>query len=250
LDADDLAHPDKLHRELELFASFPDLDLVFADLQKFTARPDETPGWLALDHFVPRAGAALSRKGDNVYLCTSGFYGFMSAEVTGINVQTAMIRQSALESEPYWFDENILVGEDADLFFRLARRCRMAFINEVLAYYRQRPESVSRDPVGRLESEIRVYADNLARAQTLLTGKVLAGCRRQVASRYRGLGYLYYVKGDMAPARRAYVAAVRLEPRLSAITDLLKTWVPPRLMTRMRGLRRAGRGLRMAHRQS
>jgi hypothetical protein len=174
----------------------------------------------------------------------------MSAEVTGINVQTAMIRRTALDKEPYWFDETFLVGEDADLFFRLAKRCQIVFINEVLAYYRQRPDSVSRDPMGRLESEIRVYADNLLRAQYLLTAKDLAGCRRQVGSRYRSLGYLHYVNGEMAAARRAYVAAMRLDPRLSAVIDLLKTWGPPRLMGQLRNLRRACRGMRVAHKQS
>jgi GT2 family glycosyltransferase len=249
-DADDLAHPNKFHRELQVLTSFPDVEVVFADLQKFSSMPDERIGWLAQDRFVTRAGNSLMWQSDRVYLSNARFYAFMSAEVTGMNVQTAIIRRSALEAEPYWFDESTLVGEDADLFFRLASRCRIAFIDEVLGYYRQRSGSVSQDQIRRLDSEIGVYARNLARARPFLTKKELAGCHQQIASRYRELGRLRYVNHEIAAARQAYVAAWRIQPKAEALFGLVKTWMPSWLIGLLRDVRRFGRGVWLAPKQS
>jgi glycosyltransferase involved in cell wall biosynthesis len=245
LDGDDLYHPDKLRWELDVFRSHPEVDLVFADLQKFSDTPDplRDHGWLAQDRFLSRAQQFLRPQGDGVYLATPGFYRFMSAELTGVNTQTVMIRRSVLEAEPYWFNEEILVGEDADLFFRLASRHRVAFVDEVLAYYRQRPDSLTQQRRERLQSEIRVYTDNLERAKPVLSHDELVRARRKVSVRYEDLGYLHYAAWEMSAARRAYLKAIRLEPqfhrRLGMGAALIKTWAPARVIEWARSRRQA-----------
>jgi glycosyltransferase involved in cell wall biosynthesis len=244
LDGDDLYHPDKLRRELEVFRRHPEVDVVFADLQKFTGTPEtgKASGWLHHDRFIARAQSFLIPEGNGMYLAVPGFYRFMSSELTAINTQTVMIRRTVLEAEPYCFNEDILIGEDADLFFRLASRCRVAFIDEVLAYYRQHAGSLSQRRRDRLQSEIGVYTQNLKRARHLLSRHELARCRQQVAVRYQDLGYLDYGTWNMSSARRAYLRAIQLEPRLSKrlvlTAALLKTWAPARMIVWARDRRR------------
>lgn len=248
LDGDDLYHPDKLRRELDVFRSHPEVDLVFADLQKFSSTVDtlRDHGWLAQDGFVRRAQQFLQLQGDGVYLATPGFYRFMSAELTAVNTQTVMIRRAVLEAEPYWFNEAILVGEDADLFFRLSCRRRLAFIDEVLAYYRQRPDSLTQHRREGLQSEIRVYTHNLERARPVVSRDELARCRRKVSVRYEDLGYLQYLTGEMSSARQAYLKAIWLEPqlpkRLGMAVACLKTWAPARVIEWARSRRQAATG--------
>ena len=241
LDGDDLWHPDRLQRELTVFERHRDIDIVFADLQKFSVRPgDLSPcGWLASDRFVSRAQRFLRPVGAAVYLCAPDFYRFMSSEVTGVNMQTVMVRRTVLKAEPYCFNEDILVGEDADLFFRLATRCRLAFIDDVLAYYRQRSDSVTSDWGRRLESEIRVYRDNLVRARAVLTRPELTKCRRQVAWRYHALGQCFYGRGDMLSARKAYAQAFIFQPRAATIMGWLKTGAPMSVIAWVRRLKQA-----------
>jgi glycosyltransferase involved in cell wall biosynthesis len=241
LDGDDLYHREKLRRELQVFDRYPETDLVFADLQKFTARPDEADGegWLRSDQFVKRAEHFMVAGTQQVYLCGPHFYRFMSSEITAVNMQTVMVRRAVLQAEPYWFNEEFLVGEDADLFFRLARRCRLVFIDEVLAYYRQRPDSVTSDRPRRLQSELRVYADNLARARPVLTGRELFRCRQQVAVRYHDLGECHYAQAQMTPARNAYRQAMLLTPRLGTLIGWMKTWAPASVIGWARRLRQS-----------
>jgi glycosyltransferase involved in cell wall biosynthesis len=230
LDADDIYHPEKLRRELEVFQRYSGVDVVFADVVKFKDVPNDmgTQGWIHGSNLRGRAAPFMSRYQDNIYACSDNFYRFMSTELTAINTQTVMIRRTALLAQPTWFAEDLLVGEDADLYFRLGMRGRIAYIDEPLTYYRIRPGSVMlRNPKETCLSRIRLYLKNLQRGRDILPPcDVRAVLRNKVAPLYRDLGSLLSAEAQNAEARRAYLRAFALRPDQRTASLILKTFVP------------------------
>jgi glycosyltransferase involved in cell wall biosynthesis len=228
LDADDLYEPDKLQRELAAFEACPDVDLVFSDVARFfNATPDRTvPGILQSGGFVEAAASHLERHGEDLYRCKPSFYSFMSTDRAAVATQTVMVRRAALLAESVWFPEDWVCGEDLDLWFRLARRVRMAYIDRVLAWYRQRPGSVMHDDEKAVIGAIKAHGTNLNRALDVLTSAEVALLRRRLATHYFQLGYLRYRKGRMSSAREAFRDARRLAREEYSRMAYLKTFLP------------------------
>lgn len=116
LDCDDIWLPDKLAKQVPLFRD-PQVDLVYSDAIFFNA-------------------AGMERRH---YRCRPYFVGNCFRELLlnyNLVMPTAVIRRSALDHQPYWFDERFQVAEEADLFLRLAYRGKLAMVNEPLARYR------------------------------------------------------------------------------------------------------------------
>jgi|SRR5579862_714598 len=123
LDADDLWHPDKLRRQLEVFAKHQDATLVYC-------------------------GSAIRRpSGAIVDLVAPTLKGFVLQELlaggsTG-NPSCLVVKREAL-LQIGGFDETVVYGQDTDLLLRLATRYRFYFADDFLVDVIQNPESVSR----------------------------------------------------------------------------------------------------------
>lgn len=232
LDADDLYSRDKIHAEISAFDSRPGLGIVFCDVAKFTN--DDTrelqPGFLEELGFLEIAASQLEHIGGNRYLCGEDFYNFMSSQITSLATPSVLIRRSALLREPYWFNENLVAGEDVDLWFRLARHCRIGFVAEVLAYYRQREGSLTGDTERVLRGAIDAHGANLERGRDRLSAVEIALIQRRLARQYSVLAYHMLVKGKRNAARTAYLKCRQLDRAQFSAVAFAKTYVPTVLL--------------------
>ncbi len=228
LDGDDLSHPEKVERELAAFDSVPEVDLVFSDMKVFGKTPhDETSNtYLGEVHFMERASAYLTEITESLFLCSEDFYRFMSTQITGVTVQTVMFRRSLLEKDRVWFPEDITVAEDIDFWFRLARCGRLAFINEVLAYYRRHEKSITSDPGRALEGSIFAHSRNLERGRDILSKEEIRTCEERIAMNYFYFGVHHFQNSEVQIARDAYRKSWALKPRPRTVAAYLKTYVP------------------------
>lgn len=121
LDCDDIWLPTKLERQIPLFDD-PDVDLVFSDVLYFNV-----------------TGRSRSLYGRHTYYVGNCF-GQLLANYC-ISMVTAVIRRSALDHQPNWFDERFQVSEESELFLRLAYKGKLAMVDEPLAKYRIHSES-------------------------------------------------------------------------------------------------------------
>jgi glycosyltransferase involved in cell wall biosynthesis len=227
LDADDLYKPEKIERELRVFSLLPDVGLVFSDMEVSKAFGKDTPKtYLANVEYLRKAAPYLEHIEPNIYLCKPNFYNFMSTQITGISTQTVMIRQELLKSEKKWFSEDMTVGEDIDLYFRLAKQYRVGFINEALSVYRYRESSLTDDPQRLLNGSIAAHSQNLKRAEALLSREEIRSCKRRIANDYLYLGYYFFKNLNKQDARRSYRSSMRTNFSMKTLQAYMKTYLP------------------------
>ncbi|MBI3776883.1 MAG: glycosyltransferase [Gammaproteobacteria bacterium] len=228
LDSDDLYHPEKIARELAAFARCPELDAVFSDVIYFDDDPHAATNvrCMSSQYLLQRAAAYLTQHSDTLYLCKANFYNFMSTQITAMSTQTVMLRRALLAQEHVAFREDWPVGEDIDLWFRLARRARLGYLDEALAYYRQRSQSLMTDEERALLGFIRAHSTNLQRGSDVFSAAEVHIINQRLARQYFNLGYYYFRQGRKREARTAYSTARDYDESAYSRSAYLKTYVP------------------------
>jgi len=241
LDGDDLYAPDRIARVAEVFAKFPDLDLVFHDVL-LTDELGQPQGetFLAQNEYLSRAGRHLEDQGHDVYLCKNTFYAFMSTEIGGFNTDCVTVRVSALLRQPEWFSEDLTLMEDYDLWFRLVQNGRCAFLNAPLSCYRRYGTSMSSQTKQFALDQYTAHQRNFERAKPCLNAKQRRLMRRKLSSMQSSIGYQHCLAENPEAARKAYRLSFAISPSVRAIIGLGKTFLPRRLLRWLRNSRKGG----------
>ena len=120
LDCDDLWKPEKLERQLKLFQVNPKIGLVSTDTEILE-------GNKVIGRVFERGTPARGRV----------FEELMTRQ--WISMSSAMISREALESSGkfgHWFDENLELCEEADLFYRIAHDWELNHVDKPLTVWR------------------------------------------------------------------------------------------------------------------
>lgn len=136
LDADDFWEPEKIGQQVEAFQEYPGAGLSFSNYQKV----DESKGIQQLG-FCGRVDDWFNKHRVTPDLA----YGWLYRELLiGDCVITisVLVKRAVLE-EIGLFDETFKIGEDYDLWLRIAQKYPLLYINRVLCKYRYRPDSAS-----------------------------------------------------------------------------------------------------------
>ena len=232
LDADDLCAPTKIAKGLSVFRQHPTVDMVFSDTSLFWGdMPDTTAqGLLREAQFTQLAADFLLPQEGNLFLCADNFYNQMSTQFTAVSTQAVMLRRSALDRESTWFRIDWQAGEDIDLWFRLARHCKLAYIDEVLAYYRQHPTSLMQDSERTILATIQAHGTNYERGKDVLTNSQRQRLEARLARQHAFLGYHRFRQGRMGEARAAYRKAREFDEKQHNRLAYLKTYIPSKIL--------------------
>ncbi|MFC1495136.1 glycosyltransferase family 2 protein [Thermodesulfobacteriota bacterium] len=123
-DSDDLWLPEKLASQVSLFEQDPELGFVYCDMSYFRSDgPSERPSSFK-SHAPPLSGYAFRD---------------MFVQGTPMHTPTAVIRLQCLQKVGL-FDETMRYFEDQDLWFRLARICKMGYVEKPLVRCRLRDQ--------------------------------------------------------------------------------------------------------------
>jgi GT2 family glycosyltransferase len=128
-----------------------------------------------------------------------------------VRLQAALISKAAYDAVG-GHDEQLRISMDLDLSFRLFSRYPIAYLDEVVFYYRRHEGNSGADQELRLSENIRVIEKLLAenpRAHTLLGQHRIA---TRLAYRYYRLAKTRWRAGRRGEARQALAAAVALRP--------------------------------------
>lgn len=117
LDCDDLWEPDKLAKQVALFEKNPRLGLAATDTVMFCKDRE------------------LNRMFGNVPP-PSGMVFEELVKRQWISMSSAMIRMEALRSLDHWFDPQLSLCEEADVFYRIALQWELDAVNEPLTRWR------------------------------------------------------------------------------------------------------------------
>ena len=140
LDADDRWHPDKLRRQLQVFAGNPEVAVVYCGYALL--RPSGTT--------VETQGPTLR-----------GFvFNRLLAGRFGGNSSCIVVRREAL-LHVGGYDESVSYSEDGDLHLRLSHHYKFDFARDILAYVIENPDSVTRRPAS-MEGQQEALLQNIS----------------------------------------------------------------------------------------
>jgi len=189
LDADDVWLPEKLARQMPLFAGRPEVGVVYSDYERMDAdgRPLPTGvnrmhrGWvsgaLLIDNFVP--------------------------------FPAAVVRRACFERHEA-FDESLAMGIDYDLWLRLSAHYKFDFIPEATVRYRIWSGQMSKNYRQRYDSAIDIMQRFLAQNEGVVDSAVV---RRAWAHTYVGRGdCILWNDKDRLAALRDYARALGFGP--------------------------------------
>jgi len=234
LDGDDIYREQKLSRQVTVMDAYPEVACVFHDVRFIDENGHQLETYLRDASYLEKARGYLETEDGCLYLSTPGFYGFMSSEMTGMHTSAVMIRKSAIDQEELYFPEDLEIGEDIDLWFRVAKGRQVAFIDEELSDYRQHGSSVTRNNERLLLGSIASHTGNLQRVSLHLTNEQAKRYRSRIARQHRHLGYLYFRAGKFAESRLAYRQSASMDFHWATLYNLAKTYFPQWLVTAYR----------------
>lgn len=236
LDADDFYHPDKIKLSLELLDKNPDVAAVFTDMKLMAEDGTEHDGSFLGDRDFKRlASEYLTYAGENTFFCSERFYCFMSTHFNTITTNTIMIRRSVLDREGLMFPTDVVVGEDTEMWFRLAKGRKIGFLDEVLCCYRQHETSVTQNCEKWYSDSLIVLTRNFKWGQDVFTADDVYAYKKRLAGAYFHKGYYYKSEFKQAEARKAYVKSLRWFFSLKTLSALLKTFVPLVVVKSLKG---------------
>jgi glycosyltransferase involved in cell wall biosynthesis len=189
LDADDVWLPQRLERGVEILDGDPETGLVHARV----ARIDGNGAVIGQLKVEPKYLSG--RIAHNIY-----------TRRAHIICPTVIFRRNCLQTTGP-FDETLRTTEDRDLWFRIARQSKVSYINEVLAYYRLSPLSITKDLNGLLKGQIQFVTKHYQSGACTRMEHLEA-----LGNIYRELGDSLFREGNLTPAIHSYLRAVRYYP--------------------------------------
>jgi glycosyltransferase involved in cell wall biosynthesis len=136
LDADDVWLPCRLSESVKVMKNRPDAGLAYGLITGID--PDDRIGstWVG-----------------NLQVVEGRIAPYIYMRKVELPCPTITFRRKCVE-EVGLFDETMRATEDRDLWLRIALRYEVAFVPEVLAYYRVSPNSMSTDPERMLKAQL------------------------------------------------------------------------------------------------
>lgn len=135
------------------------------------------------------------------------FNSFTLTNIVG-SCSCVMIRKSCIDAAGS-FDESLKVGEDWDMWLRIARTADISSIDESLANYHVRPGSQSGSGTVNLENELRLLKKIFAESTSHDIQKLK---NRAYSYRYYKAAIAYRENGSFSKMRDAILNSITINP--------------------------------------
>lgn len=228
LDADDIALPTRLAVTIAAMKS-AHADIGFADMVRLDSRQGvrERTGMLAQRGFPMCATEHMVAQGSGVFSCRPEFLGFMLSHHSAVSVPTIVWTRTLLDQEQVWFDDALVCAEDLDLFFRLAARAKIVFVEEIVTVVRKHPNSLTaKRPIRTIADGVNIREKYLSIFKDRLRRMDIQHAKEFIADSLRDIAYGNWSQGRSAVARALYLRSFRARPTRAAAIGYLKAMVP------------------------
>jgi glycosyltransferase involved in cell wall biosynthesis len=221
LDADDKWLPEKLEKQFNAFNEYPEVGMVFTENRFF---------WKAqiVDRGINKRKKLMS--GDILANIFMNSY---------VGTPTVMVRKSVLD-DVGWFEEQLVVGEDLNMWIRIAAKYRIELIDEPLVLCRVAEGSLCSSLANVIEGNkknIELMRTKYPDIYRRLGQKVI---NKKYSYIYFSEGYQYFRNGEYDRAKSSFEKSIGYNLcLLKAITYYCLCFVPQALLAIMKQLRRA-----------
>jgi glycosyltransferase involved in cell wall biosynthesis len=200
LDGDDRWHPEKIARQVAYLEAHPECGVVHTAVRHINGAGEE----------IERPGGAIPWR-----IADGQCLGDLLAHNT-ITTSTVVIRRTALDTDR--FPEDLRMGEDWDLWLRLAARTEFGYLGDPLTDYRIHDSNTTRNLELVLRARLTVIDRAMARGLDAVQRRVAIGHRQWV---FAGLGHVAYDRGDLQQARALFCRAGRHLDRVGVMRLLV-----------------------------
>lgn len=229
LDADDIWLPNKLERQLQFMVDHMDVALVFGDVELFNEHGTVTPTFLGQK-------AIASRLHGGEVIIKDAFRSLLRENF--ITTTTVTVRRSCLR-EVGGFDELLRSVEDRDLWLRIAGRCPIGCVPEIVGRKRVHGHNISSNGHLATQSLIRVLEKRAI--DPSISGALNLALREQLAHLYFLLGYSHFDRQEYHEARQSFRWSLARKIEAKPIAYYLATLLGTPLVTWARRVKRQWR---------
>jgi len=219
LDHDDLWLPEKLERQIPILESNSNVGLVYSDCY-IIALNGNILGRNFKDHRPHRGKVLPDLFLDNFIPCL-----------------TAVIRKNILNHTKF-FNPELSIAEEYDLFLRIARSYEIEYIDLPLAEYRIHETNFSKDAVSAYEEEntlVKTFLERHPGLRDVLSNKV----DKRLAAIYYNLGKAYFFQGEVKKSRCFLDKAIKTYMAVRPFLFKLLTFLGYRFVEKLRKLKRS-----------
>jgi len=237
LDADDVWFPKKLELQVEALQAHPDAALCFTDFLEFDESGVTMPSRMNT-RVNARGWFERLQVGDTEIACGTMYKELLQAN--WIHTSSVLIRKATL-SEVGLFDGAFAMGEDYDLWLRIAKMYPVVCVNRVLSDYRYQAQSLC----GPLKFRRLVHSRGIAQVlEKHLRAKSVPSALLDVAAEkvsqcYSVVGWSLFRQNRLAEARSLFRQGLRYHPSdLLLWLYLCASFLPLTIVEGIRRLRR------------
>lgn len=217
LDSDDLWHPTKLEKQLQVFEKYPDVGICYTN-GAYIDEQGKKKGEIGIDKEID--GHCLNR--------------LMMGNAI---VASSVVFKKELIQQVGCFDTHLSACENWELWVRMSRVCTLKALDDELIYYRRHQNNMSLNFEKLKANRLKVIEkNNLLYRDVFPQMDKLTKTARFKAYRFFGENYLWHL--DMPKARKDLIKAMMIRPTdLSIYPLLLKTCLGKTLIQRLRNIR-------------
>ncbi|HEY40915.1 MAG TPA: glycosyltransferase [Dehalococcoidia bacterium] len=194
LDADDIWLPEKLEMQVSLLDSSPDVALVCSDFYRFD----------------DQSGTILNRAWENRQVDPKRALNLLLSESAFAVTSTVLIRTDVITEVGGW-DESLNIGQDWELFVRIARNFAFEAIHTPLVKKRQHDARLSSD------WEFRYLNFPITLNKVINTYPLSTADRRAIKRRLASVHHTYatYLALDnrITLSRKQFITSIKVDPR-------------------------------------
>lgn len=219
LDADDTWEMDKLQKQMHLMKNDPDIGLVHTNVWSFYLdRNEKECKDVKREEFVGQCYARLFS--ENRILTSS-----------------VLVRRKCF-NDVGLFDETLRVCEDWDMWIRLSRKYRFAYVPKPLVNYRIHKNNLTADSINMRKGDYSVLCKMLSDDPSLEKMIGNAIIKKRISELCFGIGYHYYSLGEMGESRKYFYRSFGGEIRLDSIMFMFVSMLPLKLISLLRWTKR------------
>lgn len=216
LDSDDILLADSIRVRLSIHQKHTNLGLVCTDFKKIQIRDERyvySDNILFDEDFINLKVSDYIKSIDRdvIFFSSKIQYDLLVLRQL-VSIGTVMIPRSVFDDIGY-FDENLLIAEDIDLWFSILRKYDFAFVSVCTAAYLSHDDNITKNIPLYNDSTINVLQKHLKQCHgiPLPTKKAIVS---RIADYYCATGYFYYSKRLYACSRKYFVLALYNNPFL------------------------------------
>lgn len=223
-DSDDIMLPRKLERSVAILDRYSEISVVFTDCFKFSNTGKFYPETLL--HYYSDLRSLLTNNTEDDFFIISSTDAFQNLfRENYIPTSSVMVRKNVFKSVGM-FDEELLNGDDRDMWFRLSSLYSLGFIDIPLHKYRVRTSGVSSRGVAAHINRIKVLEKQL---ESGLPKPIEKLAKKLISKNYSCISYAYKSQGDMPRAREYYLKSNQYHFNIFTIIRYLKTFLAKRV---------------------